>query len=120
RRGDLELFRAADIEQRSGPREQLLLGHDPLHGSRTVALEKAAMPSPRPVNPIFALVVAFTPTRSTEMPAISATRLRIASRCGPMRGASQTTVMSRWAITPPRARRRSTAKARKRSEEAPR
>ena len=28
-----------------------------------VALAKAAMPSPRPVKPIFSLVVAFTPTR---------------------------------------------------------
>ncbi len=33
------------------------------HGSRTVAVANAAMPSPRPVNPIFSLVVALTATR---------------------------------------------------------
>ena len=38
------------------------------------------------------------------MPAISAMRARIASRCGPTRGASQTRLTSRWAIRPPRAR----------------
>ncbi len=34
-----------------------------LHGKRTVALAKATMPSPRPVKPIFSLVVALTATR---------------------------------------------------------
>ena len=34
-----------------------------LHGSRTVAVANAAMPSPRPVKPSFSLVVAFTATR---------------------------------------------------------
>ena len=33
-------------------------------------------------------------------------RARIASRCGPTRGASQTRLTSRWAILPPRARTR--------------
>ena len=85
-----------------------------------MALAKAAMPSPRPVKPIFSLVVALTATRDTGSPAISAMRARMASRCGPMRGASHTMVMSRCDIRPPRARTSSTANARNRSEEAPR
>ena len=44
-------------------------------------------------------------------PHIAAMRARIASRWGPMRGASQTTVTSRCAMRPPRERTRSTAKA---------
>ena len=61
------------------------------------------MPSPRPVKPSFSLVVALTATRSSAMPAISAILARMASRCGPIFGASQTTVMSIWAMRPPRA-----------------
>ena len=44
----------------------------------TVAMAKAAMPSPRPVKPSPSLVVAFTPTRPASIPAISAMRARIA------------------------------------------
>ena len=40
--------------------------HSSLHGSRTVALAKATMPSPRPVKPIFSLVVALIATRATR------------------------------------------------------
>ena len=47
-------------------------------------------------------------------------RARIASRCGPIRGASHTMVTSIWAMMPPRARTRSHANARKRSDDAPR
>ena len=61
-----------------------------LHGSRTVAVAMATMPSPRPVKPSFSLVVALTATRAAGMPAIAAMRARIASRCGEMRGASHT------------------------------
>ena len=39
-------------------------------GSVTAATAKATIPSPRPVKPIFSLVVAFTPTRSIGTPAI--------------------------------------------------
>ncbi len=53
------------------------------------------------------------------MPAISAMRFCMASRCGPMRGASHTTVALMLAMTPPRARTRSTAWRRNRSDEAP-
>ena len=38
--------------------------HAALHGSRTVAVAMATMPSPRPVKPSFSLVVALTATRS--------------------------------------------------------
>src|SRR6266545_478120 len=120
RGGYFEPLLAAEIEQRLRLVDQLLVHIQSLHGSRTVAFANAAMPSPRPVKPIFSLVVAFTPTRSSGTPAIWAMRARMASRCGPTRGASQTTVTSRWAMRPPRARRRSTAKAKNRSDEAPR
>ena len=53
------------------------------------------------------------------MSAISAMRFRIASRCGPMRGASQTIVTSRCATLPPRLVTRSTANFRNWSDEAP-
>ena len=54
------------------------------------------MPSPLPIEPSFSLVVALTPTRSIDSPAMSAIRARIASRCGPTFGASHTIVTSRW------------------------
>src|SRR5215472_15321731 len=89
-------------------------------GNRTAAVAMATMPSLRPVKPSFSLVVALTATRSAEMPAIAAMRSRMVSRCGETRGASQTMVTSRWPMMPPRAFTRSQAKAKKRSEEAPR
>src|SRR6516162_5830187 len=124
-RGNLELLCPAKLQQRAHLPEQLRVHSiaprlQSLQGRRTVALANAAMPSPRPVKPIFSLVVAFRPTLSTGRPAIRAMRVRMRSRCGPMRGASHTTVTSRCAMRPPRACTRSTAKARKRSEATPR
>ena len=58
------------------------------NGRRMVAVAWAAMPSPRPMKPSPSLVVALTATRSTAMPQISAMRRRMASRCGPIFGAS--------------------------------
>ena len=55
--------------------------------------------------------------RRSQCPAISAMRFRMASRSGPIRGASQTMVTSRWAILPPRAATRSTANFRNWSED---
>src|SRR5262249_60988184 len=82
RGGEHEPLASTEVEQRARRFRQLLIHHQScsLHGSRTVALANAARPSPRPVNPIFSLVVAFTPTRSIGIPAISAMRARIASR----------------------------------------
>ena len=62
------------------------------------------MPSPRPVKPSFSLVVALT-ADAVDVNAGEARRCvaRMASRCGPIRGASQTMVTSRWAMQPPRA-----------------
>ena len=77
------------------------------------------MPSARPVKPSFSLVVALTATRPASTPAISAIRARIASRCGPIFGASQMSVASRWTMAPPRARTRSAAWARKIFDAAP-
>ena len=51
-------------------RAKLALVHEALHGSRTVAVAMATMPSPRPVKPSFSLVVAFTATRVRGMPAM--------------------------------------------------
>src|SRR5579864_1462195 len=89
------------------------------HGSRTVAVARHAIPSARPVKPSRSVVVALTATRPMSTPAILATRARIASRCGPILGASQTSVKSRWTIRPPRARTRLTAWARKTFDAAP-
>ena len=47
----------------------------------SVAVAWAAIPSPRPVNPSFSDVVAFTATRLVSMPARPAMRCRMASRC---------------------------------------
>src|SRR6516164_1296173 len=98
---------------------EALAGHRGTVGSRMVAVAMAAIPSLRPMKPSFSLVVALTATRSSSTPAMAAMRARMASRCGPIRGASQMMVMSRWAMRPPRLRTRSAAKARKRSELAP-
>ena len=65
----VSLLGAAQIEQHAGGLDQLRRGHACLrliqsfHGSRTVAVANAAMPSLRPMNPSFSLVVAFTATR---------------------------------------------------------
>ena len=42
------------------------IDHSVLQGSRTVAVANATMPSPRPVKPIFSLVVALIATRSID------------------------------------------------------
>src|SRR5262249_56166234 len=98
-------FGGRDLQApRAGEREEALGGgrsaHGAPHGSRIVAVAMAAMPSRRPMKPSFSLVVAFTPTRSIEMPAISAIRARMASRCGPIFGASHTMVRSRCTTRP--------------------
>ena len=64
-------------------------------GTSTVATAWAAMPSRRPVKPSPSVFVAFTLTLSRSMPAMRAMLVTMASRCGPMRGASQTNVRSR-------------------------
>src|SRR3984885_15360515 len=100
--GRWSLLHSRRFSARRGP-----LG--PSQGSRTVAVARQAIPSPRPAKPRRSVVVALTATRSTPRPAISATRAHIASRCGPIFGASQISVASRWGIAPPRARTRSAA-----------
>ena len=94
RRRHHELLRLAQIEQggRGGFGSPSVIAIYQDQGRRTVAVAIAAMPSLRPVKPSCSLVVAFTATRSIDISAISAIRFRIASRCGPMRGASQTMV----------------------------
>ena len=77
------------------------------------------MPSPRPVKPSRSEVVALTLIRSASMPAIAASAARIAAACGPIFGASQTSVQSRWVTAKPRAAARSTALRRKISDAAP-
>src|SRR5262249_48076028 len=119
-RGDGELSRAAKVEHPLRGGTHLVINHGALHGRRMVAVAMATRPSRRPVNPIFSLVGALTATRSGGIPAIAAMRSRMASRCGPTRGASHTMVTSQFTTRPPRARTRAQAKARKRSDEAPR
>src|SRR5262249_52892455 len=84
----LQVARARGIEDAVGGGDYFCVAHDALHGKRTVAVAMAAIPSPRPVKPSRSLVVAFTATRSMSIPAIAAIRPRMASRCGPTRGAS--------------------------------
>src|SRR5208283_2058293 len=81
-RGNLQAAGAETIEHALGCRAQRIIDHDALHGSRTVAVAIATMPSPRPVKPSFSLVVALIATRPIAMPVIAAMRTRIASRCG--------------------------------------
>src|SRR3984885_15593730 len=95
RSGDFQISRAAQIEHPPCAAAQALFDHGPLHGSRTVAVAIATMPSPRPVKPSRSLVVAFTAARATGIPAMAAMRPRMASRCGEIFGASQTMVTSR-------------------------
>ena len=54
---------AAQIKETFCRGAQIVRGHAALHGSRTVAVAIATMPSPRPVKPSFSLVVALTATR---------------------------------------------------------
>ncbi len=58
------------------------------------ATASAAIPSPRPTKPIPSLVVNLTLIASSPSPSASARRVRMASRCGASRGASQITVTS--------------------------
>ena len=67
-----------------------------------VATAIAAAPSPRPTKPMRSPVVAFTLTRSGAIPSASASRSRIASRCGASFGRSSTTVASTLPISWPR------------------
>src|SRR5215217_4968824 len=107
RRRHLPPARAAEVEHARGGGVHRLVDHAALHGSRIVAVAMATIPSRRPVKPSVSLVVALIATRSRAMPATPAMRARMASRCGPTRGASHTMVTSRWAIMPARARTRS-------------
>jgi D-alanine-D-alanine ligase len=63
-------------------------------GNRMVAAAWAAMPSPRPVNPSRSVVVAFTETEATSIPANSAMRARMASAWGSIFVLSQISVTS--------------------------
>ena len=117
---DRQRLLPADVDQRPRGCEQSWSGmpsHHRSSGSRTVAVAIAAMPSPRPVKPSFSLVVALTATRSIgdagDRRRCARAWRRDAGRCAAPRRRS---VTSRWAMRPPRARTRSTAKARKRSE----
>src|SRR6185437_6840129 len=97
------------IEDGFGAPQQFLvarLEQNDLHGSRTVATAWAARPSCRPVNPSPSVVVALTLTRAMSRASISATRARMASRCGPIFGRSQMIVTSQWTIAPPLLRTR--------------
>src|SRR6185295_4293952 len=114
---ECQLFRLAKLQLCFGCDEQSLVRHHLPHGRRTVAVAWATMPSPRPVKPSFSLVVALTATRSVSMRASLAMFARIVSRWADIRGNSQTIVRSRCAIRPPRARTRSTAKTRNRSDD---
>ena len=58
----------------------------PIHGSRTVAVARQAMPSPRPAKPSRSVVVALTRDAADVEARDSATRARIASRWGPIFG----------------------------------
>src|SRR5207302_8333637 len=64
--GDLEPAHAAGVEYTARRGGHFLVAHGTLHGSRTVAVASAAMPSPRPVKPSRSLVVALTATRATS------------------------------------------------------
>ena len=118
----MSFLRLAQIEQggRGGLDLASAIGHSPGPGQAHRGGRHGGDAFLRPVKPSCSLVVAFTATRSIDMSAISAMRLRIASRCGPMRGASQTMVTSRCAIRPPRLVTRSTANFRNWSDDAPR
>ena len=77
------------------------------------------MPSRRPVKPSRSVVVALMLTDPAGIPNISATRDRMASRCGPILGASQMTVQSTKSIVPPASRSSWAAWARKMLLSAP-
>ncbi len=71
---DFQLARPAGVEHASRQSDHFILhlASQPIHGSRTVAMARAAMPSWRPVKPRRSVVVAFTATRSSGSCAISA------------------------------------------------
>src|ERR1700758_5569923 len=73
-------IRHRSSSDRANARASLPLMAHTLQGRRMVALAIAAMPSSRPVNPRRSLVVAFTATRDSDSPVISAMRARIAVR----------------------------------------
>ena len=72
---------AGRLKQRSGLRHDLPIDQKRVrHGSRTVAVAMAAMPSPRPMKPSPSLVVALMLTCPASRPRHSASFARIASR----------------------------------------
>src|SRR5690606_35994739 len=75
--------------------------HQSSLGSSTLAEAMATRPSSRPVNPRRSEVVALIATRPVEMPQMTAIASFIAATWGPMRGASQTMVISRLTMRPP-------------------
>src|SRR5437763_1228476 len=95
-RDDPELSLTAGTERALGHFPHLVIEHPvQLLGTSTVATAWAAMPSRRPVKPSPSVVVALTLTRPLSMSAMRAMLVTMASRCGPMRGASQINVRSR-------------------------
>ncbi|PAV67340.1 hypothetical protein WR25_01718 [Diploscapter pachys] len=91
-----------------------------LHRGRlTVATACAAMPSPRPVKPSRSVVVALMLTRSSDSPSSAPMRVRMASRCGPIFGASQISVRSTKSMRPPLSAIRVAACCRNCAESAP-
>src|SRR5690606_19211531 len=67
-------------------------------GKITLAVAIAAIPSSRPMKPRRSFVVALIEMRPAEMFSMEAIASTMASRCGPMRGASQISVMSALAM----------------------
>ena len=79
-----------DARQRAAQLRMLRVRDDGEIHRRSRATACAARPSQRPVKPRPSVVVARTATRSGSTPSASASRARIASRCGASRGSSPT------------------------------
>src|SRR4029079_8075808 len=121
RGGDQFTPLAASTQQVDGQIHDLLADLELFrHGRLTVAVAIAAIPSTRPTNPKPSLVVALLLTCATCTPSMPAIRERIRSLHEPMRGASQSSVMSACTIAPPRSRTKEAACLRNTSEATPR
>src|SRR5690606_15175126 len=93
--------------------------HYSSRGSSIVAVANATTPSPRPMKPSCSAVVALMATRPGVMPHASAITAFMAAACGRIFGASQTMVMSRLTMRPPRPVTSPAACSRKMREAAP-
>src|SRR5690606_28572846 len=85
-----------------GARPRRLDGCGHAAGVRRRHTACAAMPSPRPVEPSFSVVVALTLIAPSSTPSAAAMAARMAPTCGPIRGCSQTMVMSALPSCQPR------------------